>query len=148
MKTPVKLTIALLAVMILPVSASLFAFHFRPLISSTDWTASIKIEGQDPVAGEVFHLLGRSDTLFIRFPAPIPEDSRGYAWFSADTSRKFVAIPDWPRTSPYLHFKHDKAIGVQITDGKVDDDWQSEWAEDSFSFSNPRRIIAITKSNR
>ena len=148
MKISVKLTIALLAVMILTVSGSMFVCHFRPLISSTDWTASMNIKSQDPVTGEVFHLLGRSDTLFIRFPAPMPEDSRGYTWFSADTSRKFVAIPDWPRTSPYLHFNHDKAIGVQVTDGKVNDDWQSEWAEDGFSFSNPRRIIAITKSNR
>jgi len=148
MKISVKLTIALLAVMILTVSVSMFVCHFRPLISSTDWTASMNIKSQDPVTGEVFHLLGRSDTLFIRFPAPMPEDSRGYTWFSADTSRKFVAIPDWPRTSPYLHFNHDKAIGVQVTDGKVNDDWQSEWAEDGFSFSNPRRIIAITKSNR
>lgn len=148
MKKSVKLTIALLAVMIVTVTVSAYIYHFRPLISSTDWTASMKIEGQDPVAGEVFHLLGRSDTLFIRFPAPMPEDSRGYPWFSANTSRKFVAIPDWPRTTPYLHFNHDKAIGVEITDGKVDDDWQSEWTEGEFSFSNPQRTVAVTRSNK
>ena len=148
MKRPVKLAIglvALLAILVLP--ATWYVHHYRPLISSSEWTASIKVEGRDPIAGEVFHLLGRPKSIFIRFPAPLPEDSRGYPWFSADTSEKFVAIPNWPRTTLYLHFNHDMAIGVGITDGKVDDDWHAEWTDAGFSFHNPKRSITVSRSN-
>jgi hypothetical protein len=148
MKRSVKLTLALLAVLTLAVAITAYLHHFRPLISSTDWTASMKVEGHEPIAGEVFYLLGRPETLFIRFPAPIPKDLPGYPWFSADTSSKFVAMPGWPRTTPYLHFNHDKAIGVEITDGKIDDDWQYEWTEAGFSFWNPRRTITVTQTNK
>jgi hypothetical protein len=148
MKRSVKLTITFLVVLMLAFAASAYVHHFRPLISSTDWTATMKVEGREPIKGEVFYLLGRPETLFIRLPAPIPEDVHGYPWFSANTSSKFIAIPSWPQTTPYLHFNHDRAIGVGITDGKVGDDWDFEWTESGFSFWNLHRTIVAIRSKK
>ena len=117
----------LVAVVVIPavIGIGLHVFHFRPLVKADGWLAVIEAE-ESKELGEVYRMVGDDDKLFVRFMSPFPAHVEGYPWFSLRPSRRFLAIPNWPREEPYLHFNHDMALGVEITDPKVGGNWSVE----------------------
>ena len=86
-------------------------------------------------------MLFRPDWVFICLP---DEAGDRYRWFSLDLHRQVVAVPGWPRSTPYLHFHHDEAMGIELDFPKLEDDWIIKWGVDGVAFTNGELELEVS----
>ena len=116
---------------------SVSVWHFRPLIPVRQWQIKAEETSGKPISVKTYRMLGRTMPLFLRI------DSK---WFIAfiDDDKTWVGSPNYPRTSPYLHFNHDMAYGVDILDGKMDEKWWLFFIDGTLVFSNTAIAVSVS----
>ncbi len=141
-KKALRIASALLGVLtVIALAAALF--HFRPLIRSRAYQATVETPGGGAVKAAVYSMLGRPDWIFVKVPESHRDPERPiYRWFVWDTSTKVVSL-SWVRETPFLHRNHDQARGIDILDAKMEDRWRLEYSRSSVRFTNERLTITI-----
>ncbi len=123
------------------VVASSALYHWRPLVESPDFSVSYAVGTSAPLTGTAYRMLFRPDRVFVR----LPDDAQSrYSWIAVDLSRRFVAIPNAPDATPYLHFNHDMPLGVAVDDAvKLTTPWTVVWSESGFTASDGASSVQL-----
>jgi hypothetical protein len=119
-------------------------YHFRPLIASRSYVASVATAEQGEVPVKVYSMLGRPSWLFIRVPETHRElEYAAYRWFAVDTEQMRVAV-SFPQESPFLHLNPDRPLGITLDfSAKLEDTWQVDFSGTDVKFSNCRLSVSM-----
>lgn len=119
-------------------------YHFRPVLRTEAWAASVRHAQFGETEARVFAMAFRSDWLFVEIP---DSHQDGYKWFLVRPEKRKVSVGYGPQREPYLSFNHDWSSGVPLTDGKVNDGWQVNWTKKGVLFENPTFRIEMVRQD-
>ena len=121
---------------------SAFTDHHRHLDPAAGWTAEATTSDNQPLSTAVYEMRGRTHVLFIEVLGTPNDDNR---WFAIDTERRVAVSANWPRRTPYLHYKEDQSLGVELRPGdvKLQSDWAVTWADKQVSFSSDSLTVLM-----
>lgn len=114
------------------VLAGWFVHHKRPLLESEAVSLTAVSREYGPTGTQCYRMLGRPGLYFLKLEDNLDGHFR---WLAVDTNRKLLARPHAPQSSPYLHFNHDRSLGVALTDRKAGE-WVIHWNGPTCRFSN------------
>lgn len=110
--------VALLLFVLLSGTASAYVYHFRPLIQTKSYIATVSLENIGQVPAKVYTMLWRPNRLFVELP-----QSHRKRWFTCQMNTQSITVPNQIKQTPYLHFNHDMS-GVGLDSDKIEDNWQ------------------------
>jgi hypothetical protein len=143
-KTALRIAGAVFALMLLAaLTATLY--HFRPLIPSRAWEATIETPNAGKIPASVYTMLGRPSWIFVRVPeSHLDHERPSNRWFLLDTDHDSVSW-SWAKDSPYLHRKHDQSRGINLLEAKMEDHWRAEHNAKRVRFTNDRQTVTIER---
>lgn len=131
-----------LLVVALGLFATAYVYHFRPVLRTEAWAASVRHARLGETQDRVFVLAFRPDWLFVEIP---DSHQDGYKWFLVRPKARKVSVGYSPQREPYLSFNHDWSGGIPLTDGKVNDGWQVSWSERGVVFENRKFRMEVVR---
>jgi hypothetical protein len=114
-----------------------------PLDPANGWTVEVQTKEGKRIAASIFEMRGRRHVLFVKIEESF-DGSEGPSWFSIDVDEEFVADPGNPGEFLYLHFNHDKSLGVTLNDPKMGDSWWFGCTAEVAKFGN-QEFKAVVK---
>lgn len=132
-------TVAFLGVFGCVVLGAFSLRHFRPLVATSEWTAS----SSEGVRGRVLQILFDSNRIFVEFPDSINPRNR---WFALDLENQIAGSPNPPKTKPYLYVNRGQEAGIDLTGMKIGTPWFINWDETKVTLVGPDFEFTLYKN--
>ena len=114
----------------------------RPFLKSEDYSASVWQSGEK-VKTEVYKAAFMEDVYYLKMDV---QDGERDSWIVFHPERKSVGLPVglYHSILGYSYTHSDQGIGVDLTDGKLEDDWSVEYSDASIQVVNKTLGIDIS----
>jgi len=145
MKRKKRVVIGVLVVVLAGVPLFGIVYHFRPLVRTNHYVATVHGEDGTEGSATVYTMLGRAGVLFVEMPE---SHRKPFGWFTIQTRSRLVAVPNGPDRDPYLRFNHDMSLGVSLGSSKMDDlddHWTVDWSDERVVFSNGTLTVRVER---
>jgi hypothetical protein len=135
--------IALTSTLFLFVALVVFSL-VRPLLPSRDYTVTATLDGH-PIQTELLHPPLISGRYYMRI---LDDQARRHDSFGIAFSRQSVCWPGTHYTGWFgLRYIHtDQAMGVRLTDPKMEEHWSVAFTSDGVQFSNSSLSIVLKRN--
>ena len=117
----------------------------KPLKRVQGYSAKSVTSGQTAVTAEVFKPWSMNHLLYIKRPDAI---KTLYEWFVVDLNRNLVFVPGnvAPRIMGIPFVNPNQAVGIELTQPKLDDNWTVTFNDDTIEFYNSTTKVTVLKT--